>query len=435
MTRAYQQIAVYICALAILAWTSTQARAAAGPTIVYPTGHFPEDVENVQAAVDAGGAVMLKATDVTNISMAFNFGPATEGSGAVYLTKDVTISGETVSGHMTTVAGGDAPFQIYDPVRVAFRGLSFDGPRVAAVFSLAIGGFEFTNSRVAHVTPFFWYTDPDTGEDIYKGQCLWIQALGNSSGSLIIRDNAFKDCGLNGAQLGYGLAIVPTVTTVSIARNIIRGANLAGIILIWPGADTVIEDNIIVPGPGDITNRSWGNGIHLLGAWNRVQETPVVIRNNDINVEGPEAHGVFAFGDQVYNYGVQHTVVEGNRIAVHGGWAGIGLWGLVSNSDVRHNQLRGDAQYALLLGAGFFDASDQAVSNQFVGNNISTFDASVADVFFDTNTVDNVLRGHSGDVIDLGTGNRITGTKKDRSNLPTLHMRNRRTATGWPTSP
>jgi hypothetical protein len=39
----------------------------------------------------------------------------------VYLTKDVTFNGETVAGHMTTVFGGDGPFQIYDVVRVAFR--------------------------------------------------------------------------------------------------------------------------------------------------------------------------------------------------------------------------------------------------------------------------------------------------------------------------
>jgi hypothetical protein len=186
--------------------------------------------------------------------------------------------------------------------------------------------------------------------------------------------------------------------TVSIARNVILGANLAGIILIWPGAETVIERNDIVPGPGDIANRSWGNGIHLLGAWDQMQDTPVIVRDNDISVEGPESHGVFAFGDQVFNFGVQHTIVEGNRIALSAGWAGIGLWGLVSDSRVLHNQIRGDGQFGMLLGAGVAEETDPSVSNEFVGNNISTFVAIVADVLFDTNTLNNVLIGHSGDV-------------------------------------
>jgi hypothetical protein len=45
-----------------------------------------------------------------------------------------------------------------------------------------------------------WRFDPETGEDAYKGQCLWLQAFGNSSGSLVIHDNTFEDCGLNGVR-------------------------------------------------------------------------------------------------------------------------------------------------------------------------------------------------------------------------------------------
>ena len=86
--------------------------------------------------------------------------------------------------------------------------------------------------------------------------------------------------------------------------------------------------------------------------------------------------------------------------------------GEVIGAQVRNNRLRGDARYALLLGAGFFDPTEQCVGNTLVGNNIATFDASVADVFFDANTVDNVLKGHGGNVIDLGTGNAITGARK-----------------------
>jgi hypothetical protein len=407
---------------AIVLWTYSPALASAASgqqtsggstTVVYPTGQFPADVNNVQAAVNLGGAVLLKARNAANVFKPFNFGPAVEGSGTVSLNTDVRITGETVAGRMTTILGGDTPFRSDQPVNVTIQKLYFDGPRMAAVLVLATDRFEFSRSHVARVVPFLWYTED--GVDIYKGQGIWVDVAGSSPGTIVIEDNVFEDCGLGGAQFGYGLAIFSGESRVRIARNIIRGANLAGIILIWPGAETLIEYNFIVPGPGDIEPRFYGNAIHLLGAWSRVQNTPVIIQNNEIRVEGPEAHGIFAFGDEVNNYKVQHAVIEKNRITITNGRTGIGLWGEVWKSQVRDNRIRGDAEYAMLLGAGFLDPTEPSMSNVFVGNNIATFDASIADVFFDTNTVNNWLKGHSGTVIDLGTGNHITGT---RINLP-----------------
>jgi hypothetical protein len=131
------------CTFVLAALASGPIRAQAADdiiTIVYPTGHFPDDVENVQTAVEMGGIVVLKARDIANVPTSFNFGPPAQGSGSVFLTKEVTINGETVAGHMTTVTGGDGPFQIYDLVRVAFHRVSFEGPRGTAVFSLVTQG-------------------------------------------------------------------------------------------------------------------------------------------------------------------------------------------------------------------------------------------------------------------------------------------------------
>lgn len=414
------RLACAIATLAVVLWAHGTARASAangdeqqnGPstTIVYPTGQHPADVNNVQAAVSAGGRVLLKATNTAGVFTPFNFGPAVAGSGTVFLNADVRLTGETVKGRMTTIKGGDTPFRSYEPVASSFEELNFEGPRMTAVLVVAAARFEFRRSRVARVVPFHWYTDG--GEAIYKGQGLWVAVAGTSSGAIVIEDNVFEDCGLGGAQLGYGLALVTGDAPLRVARNVITGANFAGIILIIPGAETVIEENTIVTGPGDIEPRFSGNGIHLLGAWDRVQDAPVRIRKNELHVEGPEAVGIHAFGDEVYNYKVQNLSVEKNEITVDGGLAGIGLWGEVVGAEVRNNRIRGDGQYALLLGAGFFDPTEQSVGNKFIGNNIATFDASVADVFFDANTVDNVLKGHSGTVIDLGSGNIITGARK-----------------------
>lgn len=163
--------------------------------------------------------------------------------------------------------------------------------------------------------------------DIYKGQGIWVAVAGRSSGAIVIEDSVFEDCGLGGAQIGYGLALVTGDAPLRVARNVIRGANFAGIIVIKPGAETVIEENTIVTGPGDVEPRYGGNGIHLLGAWKKVQDAPVIIRRNEMTVEGAEAEGVHAFGDEVLNNKVQNLPVEKNNITVSDGLAGIGLWG------------------------------------------------------------------------------------------------------------
>jgi hypothetical protein len=52
----------------------------------------------------------------------------------------------------------------------------------------------------------------------------------------------------------------------------------------------VIDDNSIVPGP-EYRASLLRHGIHLLGAWDRVQRTP----------KGPGAHGIFPIGDELLN--------------------------------------------------------------------------------------------------------------------------------------
>jgi hypothetical protein len=111
--------------------------------VVYPTGVFPTDHQSVQAAVDQGGVVLLKAVDTSGQPWAFNFGPPAAGSGRVSLTRDVTILGETVGGTMTTILGGNAPFFGFGVgVRSAFRGIYFNGPRLAAVLLVDSTGFD-----------------------------------------------------------------------------------------------------------------------------------------------------------------------------------------------------------------------------------------------------------------------------------------------------
>lgn len=389
------------------------ASAIAAERVVVPTGEFPADVVNVQAAVNLGGTILLKARNAAGVPTAFNFGPPVRGSGRVFLNTDVIITGETADGQTSTILGGEGPFRSVRPVRAAISGLDFERPYTAAAIVVVTAGFQFSRCHVARVVPFLAISDPDLG-DLYKAQAVLIDLSvipPTSSTVLAIEDNVFEDCGLGGAQLGYGMFVFPGEARVRIARNVIRGANLAGILLYLPGDESVIEDNSIVPGPGDIDPRFFGDGIHLLGgALDRDQQAPLIVRDNEIRVEGPEAFGIFAFGDDAFNGPIRNTIIGGNRITLAGGFAGIGLLGNASACDVLHNKIGGDGDFSLLLGeVPGDDVFEQPHSNLLVGNNIAQFDARVADVLFDFNTFNNELKGYSGTAIDLGTGNRITG--------------------------
>jgi opacity protein-like surface antigen len=94
---------------ALVACALSAANAALAAIVVYPTGDYPTDVQNVQAAVDQGGTVLLKAQNAAGVATAFNFGPPVQGLGFVTLHRDVELLGEQLGATMTTVDGGWYP--------------------------------------------------------------------------------------------------------------------------------------------------------------------------------------------------------------------------------------------------------------------------------------------------------------------------------------
>jgi hypothetical protein len=121
-------------------------------TIVHPTGNFPTDVENVQAAADAGGTVVLKATDPLGAPKAFNFGPPQPGGGSVIISRAVTILGESVRNHVTTIRGGLFPLRgINATGRIVIRGIRFDGAGGNAFNFIFSDSAEFSSNKITGV--------------------------------------------------------------------------------------------------------------------------------------------------------------------------------------------------------------------------------------------------------------------------------------------
>jgi hypothetical protein len=109
-------------------------------------------------------------------------------------------------------------------------------------------------------------------------------------------------------------------------------------------------------------------------------------------------------------------VIEKNNVTMHNSLSGgVSLYGLVTGALVRENKIEGDGAFALLVFG--FDSETLASSNRLQGNNISHFTPSVADVFFNTNTQDNILLGDCSSVIDLGVNNFVTCGQLTNGNL------------------
>src|SRR5204863_6186984 len=131
-------------------------------TVIYPTGAFPLDVQNVQAAVDGGGTVILKATDTAGQPTAFNFGPPSLAGGHAELTTDVTILGERVGQFMTTITGGFTPFLDFEPVHVHIEGIDFEGPLDTPIALVSSTGAEIVGNVIRGNVPlplFFGFSE------------------------------------------------------------------------------------------------------------------------------------------------------------------------------------------------------------------------------------------------------------------------------------
>lgn len=376
--------------------------------VVYPTGTFPADVFNVQAAVDQGGTVLLKAKNSDGQPTAFEFGSV----GGVDITDDVTIFGERNGSAMTTIRGGWAPVACLEPVYLTVRGIHFEGPRSCAIFIGASAGAELSSNVITGVigTPF--------APGIMKGQGIWIVALGGNpydvSGSIVIADNTIEDVD---AANGYGIALYLFGAEMTIVGNHISGMNTAGILAVYNAEAVCVMDNIIVPGPEQYPG-DYSGGVGIWGAWSLGGD--YYFARNNIICENPEAGGIVVMQPCSLWAPVPEpeVVIERNHVTVHGDWwGGIELVDGVSGAYVGQNRIDGQNAYAIGVWTMEFPEVPMA-NNVFQGNNVSRFTANFAEYFLYFWTQNTVVLGNSGTVLDLGTGNRVTGLTRMRDGVP-----------------
>lgn len=409
-----------------------------GTTIVYPTGINPTDVQNVQAAVNKGGSILLKAVDQKGHPQSFNFGTwpnpsSVPANGSVTLNASVSISGERVGANRTTIAGGVSPF--YEPnnvpVKVSITGLLFLNPGCDAATIWSSTGFTFANNEVSAPQPY-------TGSEGYTETIgLFVGGLGNSTitGPVVITGNNIH--GLAAAEDEVGIYMNNVESAMSIVGNNVSvgyatadgaGSLDSAAIAIYgcAGAAGITGNNVNV-GPGTtyhgirVLGPAASGAVTLLGNQVTIDDNAlcyaaialngatgnIQVLANSVDSGSEAADGIALEGNSSTGT-ISGATVALNAIDIENSdFSAIELIGAVSRSTISLNLITGDSAYAVSA-QGDGNPADLASANYFLSNLLLGYSASDATVFFDTNTANNMFVGPYVKAINNGTGNKIS---------------------------
>jgi hypothetical protein len=419
------------CRLSILAgplfFSLCAASYAAGtprPTIVYPTGVFPADGINVQAAADQGGIVLLKATNHQGKPTAFNFGTPDPNHGGtscnvagvtVFLNADVAILGEPAGQKMTTINGGCTPILGLVPVRSKIEGIDFESPVGGAIVLTASTGTEIVGNRIngvigalVGVESGFQFTDGD-GIDLFGDG-----APQNSvSGHAIIANNVIENLS---ADFANGIQLDEVAAEVDISGNTVRfpqsngDVQTIGITVFRSHNRASIVGNDISMGPG--SPNAFPAPILVGGD----HDARYVVAFNTILNTHPNGDGIEVTGGD-FSEPTQYAQVLANRVSISStdggpsgasffGGSGVDVYGAVNNSLIAANVIKGSSAFALNVAEGF-ESTSTSDSDQLLINDISGHTSLITDVLFGTNTSNMRFAGRCVSDIDLGVNNQI----------------------------
>jgi hypothetical protein len=377
--------------------------------VVVPAGAFPTDVQNVQAAVDLGGTVLLKARNAAGVPTAFDFGtPEEEVAGfQVALQGDVQLLGEKVGSARTTIRGGYRPILVgldgwqgefsAIPGRVRIQGIDFERSEQSAIDVYKAARVEIADNRISNVVGTFGLA---TGINVFGG--------GDErriTGRVVIRDNVIA---YHAADLDWSHSIVldDVSADVDVLRNAIDTTQeFSGILVVRQVEGTVrIARNLVVANAEDPGVAGVGIYVYQNDLWDGVRTSRPRFWITDNRIVGE--HGIGLVGQRG---SIEAAFVHGNHVTTRGASGlqeGIFFGGNVSRSLVSANRIAGPGAYGLDVYS--FEPGQAAAANWFLGNDLTRFDASVADLYLDAHTSDHTaVVGASDTVIDLGTGNRI----------------------------
>jgi hypothetical protein len=375
----------------------------AGTHVVYPTGIWPEDMNNVQAAVATDGSVLLKAVNRAGRPTAFNFGPTGDPSRRqVQVEANVEIQGETVKGARTTIQGGLHPLVGVTPVSRRISGIDFIGAQDAAIeIEASRGRLEISGNRISGVVPLLLEV-PNFTET--EGMIISGDDSGQVNGEIRIWNNRV-DLADSTAQFRFGIQVSTVDADVDISGNEVfiaqtpidgRFVDSLGIAILRCHAKVSITYNSVHVGAHEAVA-----GIETFGD----SEATYRIAGNLVTNESASADGISLNGDMAVSSGFIRGVVEDNVVSMHGGVAGISLLANASGITVRDNFIVGTG--LLGIAVSNFYPNDVEANNRLIDNDLRFFEGDVGSIFLDTNTKNTLVKGRCGEVVDLGVGNQL----------------------------
>lgn len=358
---------------------------------VAPTGLYPEDVETVQAAVDAnpGSTLILQAG-------VFNFGDESTGRGSVVLPHDITVVGDgrdAAGNPITQIYGGNQPFRSLAGTSIGVHELWFDEAKFVAIRLNGIAGTtrvvgnKITNLIDLPVSPV---------QFDFAGVAFAIR-IEEGRGRLEIEDN---DIDVDPQQrfpeftIGVGINTRRLHAETVIRNNHTRNTSHAGILVLDNFAANYITNNVVETGdvPGPSTSTFGAEGIVAVAQLHPTSaQGTAYIHNNHVVAgaaiaregtpeilggSGPLALGIMLSGPHV---------VTNNHVVMDNGYAAVLIWtnrkgiGDITNSLIAHNRFEGTAQY-LWSAAGTRNQPplNRALQNSFIvgdGSNLANFTA------------------------------------------------------------
>jgi hypothetical protein len=389
----------------IVAGCMCAAAQAAAPvtTTVYPTGTFPLDMQNVQAAIDRGGTVILKATNIAGEPTAFDFGPPDPVvAGGVNLTTDVSVIGETAQGHMTTIDGGANPIVGLLPVKSRIQGIDFEGPLDSPIALIRSTGADIVGNRIRGIVPlllFFGFTEIEG--IIVSG---FDDPLNAVTGRITVTGNTIE---VSGGDFVNGMQFDEVAADIEISGNTVNFLSsdgvvqTIGILVFRSHGEAAVVNNSVTMGNGN--PNAFPSGIFVGGH----AEARYTVAGNTVVTNHPQSDGVdiVAFS---FSGATRGALVRGNHVTTHSLTTfngGIVFDGEVQNSLMAANVIDGETGNAVqILGFGPTLIAD---SNLAAGNDISHATSLAGDVFFGPDSSNNLYVGRCNTFTDLGTDNRI----------------------------
>lgn len=421
---------------AIIGLLASWAAAAADTRIIYPTGIFPDDIANIQTAVDElgqsgrNGIIILKARDQAGTPTAFDFGTSEDplARGSVVVGDDlqgaVEFRGEQQHGVMTIIRGGLFPILMQRDDRIAIRNIRFEGAHECAICVERATGVEIADNVIVETEavfesenfPGFFFANAILIADSDNFSDLETSLTGRITVERNVIDNVIAD-------FGNGITIIDTDAVVTVQHNVVSNVSTGIRVLLHRKLVRVSKNRVITIPTTEFFFFRQG----ILFNCGIGDAARAVVKGNEIETLTPDQIDGIVFVGSAIDVGgvlvecpIKNSIIAHNEIVMSGevapnalfriGIEWIALDAAVSHNQVFGNEIRGTANLGIFVWGfpitGAFPT--ELVNNVFFGNQLEDLEATEADVLFDEFTRDNRYIGKVGEtVLDFGTDNQI----------------------------